>query len=86
MVVDVPPTAGYSWRMTAAVQAVLDQARRLTAEERAELVERLNDLEDLVADQPVTTREEIDQQLARSIAEARRGELIDADEVLADLE
>lgn len=71
--------------MTAAVQAVLEQAKRLTAEERAELASALVELDD-EADRPVLTREELDRQLASSIAQARRGEFVDEVSVLAELE
>lgn len=75
----------YPLGMTAAVQAVLEQARRLTAEERAELASALLDLDEEL-DRPVLTREELDRQLASSIAQARRGEFVDEVSVLAELE
>lgn len=71
--------------MTAAVQAVLEQAKRLTPEERAELASALLNLDD-EPDRPVLAREELDRQLASSIAQARRGEFVDEASVLAELD
>lgn len=71
--------------MTAAVQAVLEQAKRLTPEERAELQNALLDLDD-EPDRPVITRDEIDRELATSIAQAERGEFVDEESVLAELD
>jgi predicted transcriptional regulator len=71
--------------MIAAVKAVLEQAKRLTPEERAELQSALLDL-DQEPDRPVVTREAIDRQLASSIAQAERGEFVDEASVLADLD
>lgn len=69
--------------MTAAAKALLEQAKRLSPEERAELVADLIELDEPPA--PVLTREELDRQLAASIAQADRGEFVDEAEVLAEL-
>jgi hypothetical protein len=69
--------------MTAAVQAVLEQAKRLTAEERAELASALRDLD--APHPPALARDELDRQLAESLAEVARGEVIDEEEVRAEL-
>ncbi|MBA3455764.1 MAG: hypothetical protein H0T42_21895 [Deltaproteobacteria bacterium] len=66
--------------MATAVQAMLEQAKGLTADERAELASALLDLDD-----DPTERAEIDRQLAVSIAEAERGEFADEADVLAEL-
>ena len=71
--------------MTAAVKAVLEQAKRLTAEERAELSSALLEL-DHESDRPALSRDELDRRLARSIEQAQRGELIDEESVLAELD
>ena len=71
--------------MTAAVKAVLEQAERLTPEERAELQSALIDLDE-DPDRPSVTRDEIDRQLASSIAQAERGEFVDEESVLAELD
>lgn len=69
--------------MTAAAKAVLEQAKRLSPEERAELVADLIELDD--PQPPVITREELDRQLAASIAQADRGEFVDEAKVFAEL-
>ncbi len=66
--------------MATAVQVMLEQAKGLTADERAELASALLDLDD-----DPTERAEIDRQLAVSIAEAERGEFADEADVLAEL-
>lgn len=70
--------------MTAAVEAVLEQAKRLTAEERAELQSALLGLDE-EPDLPVASRAVIERQLESSVAQARRGEFVDADALLAEL-
>ena len=70
--------------MTAAVQAVLEQVQRLTPEERLELRRALLGFDD-EPDRLVVTRDEIDRQLATSIAQAERGEFVDEESVLAEL-
>lgn len=71
--------------MTTAVQAVLEQAKRLTAEERTELQSALLEL-DTESDRPVLLRADLDRQLADSIAQAQRGEFVDEASVLAELD
>lgn len=66
--------------MTTAVQVILEQAKDLTTDERAELASALLDLDDDPAE-----RAEIDRQLQVSIAEAERGEFADEADVVAEL-
>lgn len=69
--------------MTAAVKAVLEQAKRLSREEQIELVADLIGLDE---PQPSTlTREERDRQIAESQAEVARGEVIDEADVIDEL-
>jgi hypothetical protein len=69
--------------MTAALKAVLEQAKRVTREERDELVGKLIELDE--PQPPALTREELDRQLAASLAQAERREFVDEAEVLAEL-
>jgi hypothetical protein len=62
--------------MTAAVQAVLEQARRLSAEERAELFKLLDELDDEDAD---GTPEEIEAAWAEEVG--RRDALVESGEM-----
>lgn len=70
--------------MTAAVKAVLEQAKRLTREERDELVGELLDLDALQP--PPLGREERDRQIAEGLAQIEHGEGIDEDTLFAELE
>jgi hypothetical protein len=69
--------------MTVALKSVLEQAKQLSPEERAELVADLIELDE--PQPPALTREELDRQLGASIAQADRGELVGEAEVLAEL-
>lgn len=62
---------------------MIEQAKRLTPEERDALVGELLGMDE--PQPPVLTREELDRQLAASIAQAERGEFVDEAEVLAEL-
>lgn len=66
--------------MVTAVQAMLEQAKELSADERAELADALLDLDDDPAE-----RAELDRRLAASLAQAERGEFVDEAIVLGEL-
>lgn len=95
MSVDVARGLGYPWRMSAQAQAILEQALRLSADERANLADALQrSLEDAGASN-VPPEEvarlwnaEIERRLARARERVARGEQIgrSADEVYADAE
>jgi len=70
--------------MTAAVKAVLEQAKRLTREERDELVGELLDLD--APQPPPLGREERDRQIAEGLVQIARGEGIDEDTMFGELE
>lgn len=73
--------------MTAAVQAVLEQARRLSAEERAELFKLLDDLDDEDADgTPAEIEAAWAEEVARRDALVESGEMAlhDLDDVMAE--
>lgn len=72
--------------MTAALKAVLEQAKRLTREERAELRDALDALDDTAPQPPPLGREERDRRIAESLAQSARGEVIDEDELFAELD
>jgi hypothetical protein len=67
-----------------AVAAMLELAKRLTPEERAELRAEMDALDD-VTDRPVMTREEIDRAIAESQAQFARGEGIPEADVIDEL-
>ncbi|HVK82538.1 MAG TPA: hypothetical protein VM513_00455 [Kofleriaceae bacterium] len=69
--------------MTAQLRSMIEQAKRLTREERDALVGELLGMDE--PQPPALTREELDRQLAASIAQAERGEFVDEAEVLAEL-
>lgn len=84
MAVDASTRPGYPRSMTAAVRAMLEQAKQLTEKERTELVDAL------IADagpwpQPIT-REELDRRIAEGIAQIERGETISEEQLFAELE
>ena len=70
---------GYSWDVTAATQALLEQALRLTAEERAELADALRRADRLDDADPSLSDEELARvwrpELDRRRAEIERGEV-----------
>ena len=93
--VDVSPGPGYPWSMSALAQAVLEQALRLSADERANLADALTrSLADggaaalPAADVARLWNDEIERRLARARARVARGEPTGrtADEVFADAE
>lgn len=69
--------------MTVAHKAVLEQATRLSREERAELRDALDAT---VPQPPPLPRDERDRQIAEGLAQIIRGEVIDEDEMFADLD
>jgi hypothetical protein len=69
--------------MTVAARALLEQAKRLTPEERAELRAGLDALDG--PQPPALTREERDRQIAESLAQLARGEVIDEADVMDEL-
>lgn len=69
--------------MTAASRALLEQAKRLSPEERAELRAGLDTLD--APEPPALTREERDRQIAESLAQLARGEVIDETDVADEL-
>jgi hypothetical protein len=72
--------------MTAALKAVLEQAKRLSREERAELREALDSVDDNVPQPPPLGREERERQVADGLAQIGRGEVIDEAEMFAELD
>lgn len=72
--------------MTAALKAVLEQAKQLSREERAELRDALGALDEDLSQPPPLPREERDRQIAEGLAQIARGELIDEDELFAELD
>jgi predicted transcriptional regulator len=72
--------------MTAALKAVLEQAKRLSREERAELRDALDALDDNVPHSSPLTHDERNRQIAEGLAEIARGEVIDEDEMFAELD
>jgi predicted transcriptional regulator len=72
--------------MTAALKAVLEQAKRLSREERAELRDALDALDDNAPQPPPLTHDERNRQIAEGLAQIARGEVIDEDEMFAELD
>jgi hypothetical protein len=74
----------YTWTM--AIEAVLQQVLSMPAEERAELVERLIDsLDDEEVELSPEELARLDEAIADSDHAVERGELIPADDVLAQM-
>lgn len=93
--VDAPAGLGYPCRVSALAQAILEQALRLSADERANLADALQrSLEDGGASNLPPEEvarlwnEEIERRLARARERVERGESVgrSADEVYADAE
>lgn len=82
----VAPERGRLELMTVALKAVLEQATRLSREERAELRDALDALDATVPQPPPLPRDERDRQIAEGLAQITRGEVIDEDEMFADLD
>lgn len=72
--------------MTVALRAVLEQATRLSREERAELRDALEALDSNNLQPPPLPRDEREHQIAEGLAQIHRGEVIDEDEMFADLD
>ena len=72
--------------MSVALEAVLEQATRLSREERAELRDALDALDATVPQPPPLPRDERDRQIAEGLAQVICGEVIGEDEMFADLD
>lgn len=93
--VDVAPRPRYPWHMSAQAQAILEQALRLSADERASLADALQRSLDDGGESNLPPEEvarlwndEIERRLARARERVARGEPVGrtADEVYADAE
>jgi hypothetical protein len=71
--------------LTMAIEAVLQQVLKMPAEERAELVERLIDSLDGEVELSAEELAQLDEAIADADRSVERGELISADDVLAQM-